>query len=62
YRLPVVLRYLQELSYKEISQFTGDSIEEIRGILQRAGRQLRDYLSDTDSSAEGENRWHPVRK
>ena len=64
YRLPVVLRYLQELSYEEISQFTGDSIEEIRGILQRAGRQLRDYLSDSDSdsSAEGENRWHPVRK
>ena len=62
YRLPVVLRYLQELSYEEISQFTGDSIEEIRGILQRAGRQLRDYLSDLDSSAEGENRWHPVRK
>lgn len=61
FRLPVVLRYLQELSYEEISEFTGESKEEIRGILQRAGRQLRDLLADIDSS-EGESKWHPVQK
>lgn len=62
YRLPVVLRYLQELSYDEISAYTGESRDEIKGILQRAGRQLRDVLNDLDSSSEGERGWHPVRK
>lgn len=62
YRLPVVLRYLQELNYEEISAFTGESPEEIRGIMRRAGRQLRDHLSDLDSSSEGEGHWHPARK
>jgi len=52
YRLPVVLRYLQELSYEEISDFTGESYDEIRGILQRAGRQLRDLLADMGQSEE----------
>ncbi|HOZ46202.1 MAG TPA: sigma-70 family RNA polymerase sigma factor [Candidatus Hydrogenedentes bacterium] len=60
-RLPVVLRYLQELSYREISGFTGESEEEIRGILYRAGRQLRDVLADLNES-EGESRWHRVRR
>lgn len=62
YRLPVVLRYLQELNYDEIAEFTGDTRDEIRGILQRAGRQLRDILADLDSSSEGEASWHPARK
>ena len=62
YRLIVILRYLQELSYSEIADFTGDSKDEIRGILQKAGRKLRDLLSEWDSSSEGEGRWHPVRK
>lgn len=44
YRLPVALRYMQELSYEEISRFTGESRDEVRGILHRAGRQLRDTL------------------
>lgn len=57
YRLPVVLRYLQELSYDEIADFTGDSRDEVRGVLQRAGRQLRDILADLDS-AEGASAWH----
>lgn len=48
YRLPVILRYLQELNYDEISAFTGETREEIRGVLQRAGSQLRDLLSDLD--------------
>jgi len=51
YRLPVVLRYLQELNYDEISQFTGQPREEVRGILQRASRQLRDLLADFDAKA-----------
>lgn len=61
YRLPVVLRYLQELSYDEISAFTGESRDEIRGVLQRAGRQLRELLSDVDTQ-EGNERWHPARR
>jgi len=61
YRLPVVLRYLQELTYDEIADFTGESRDELRGILQRAGRQLRDILADLDES-EGTTKWHPVRK
>jgi RNA polymerase sigma-70 factor (ECF subfamily) len=48
YRLPVVLRYLQELSYEEISRFTGESREEIRSILHRAVCQLRDVLTHKD--------------
>ncbi len=61
YRLPVVLRYLQELSYAEISEFTGESVDEIRGILHRAGRQLRELLADLDER-EGEGKWHRARK
>lgn len=62
YRLPVVLRYLQELSYQEISDYTGGSKEEIRGILQRAGRQLRDLLGDLKSEGRGDQDWHRARK
>ncbi|MBP8131766.1 MAG: sigma-70 family RNA polymerase sigma factor [Candidatus Hydrogenedentes bacterium] len=61
YRLPVVLRYLQELSYEEISRFTGESRDEIRGILHRAGRQLRDLLADLDQG-EGNVQWRHVDK
>ena len=61
YRLPVVLRYLQELSYQEISEYTGDSKEEIRGILQRAGRQLRELLGG-EGDSRGEQDWHRARK
>lgn len=62
YRLPVVLRYMQELDYDEISSFTGESKEEIRGMLQRAGRQLRDILAGEDLSSEGEGQWRRVHK
>jgi RNA polymerase sigma-70 factor (ECF subfamily) len=62
YRLIVILRYLQELSYAEIAEFTGESKSEVRGILQKAGRKLRDFLSEWDSSSEGEGRWRPVQK
>ena len=61
YRLPVILRYLQELTYEEIASFTGETLDEVRDILQRAGRMLRDKLADLDSS-EGEGRWLPARK
>jgi len=50
YRLPVVLRYMQELSYEEIARFTGDSPEEIRGILHRAMNQLRGMLAQRNVS------------
>jgi len=52
YRLPVVLRYLQELSYDEIAQFTGASRDEVRGLLQRAGKILREKLRDNDEEKE----------
>lgn len=61
YRLPVVLRYIQELSYDEISRFTGESRDEIRGILHRAGGQLRDVLADMDKE-EGISRWPRANK
>jgi len=62
YRLPVILRYLQELSYDEIGEFTGDTRDEIRGILQRAGRQLREILAETESDSEGNSGWHPAHE
>lgn len=63
YRLPVVLRFLQELSYDEISAYTGDSKDEIRGVLQRAGRQLRNILAEGEAvPKEGESNWHRARE
>lgn len=63
YRPIVVLRYLQELSYKEISDFTGESVHEVRGILQRASRQLRDELIDMKyHGSEGQTQWPPAQK
>lgn len=62
YRLPVVLRFLQELSYEEISEFTGESQEEIRGVLQQAVRKLRDVLRERDDKSEGETSWFRARK
>jgi RNA polymerase sigma-70 factor (ECF subfamily) len=63
YRLPVLLRYLQELSYDEITAFTGESRDETRGILQRASKLLRESLGDLDENEnDGEKRWRPVGK
>ena len=62
YRLPVVLRYLQELTYQEISDFTGESIAEIRGILHRASRQLRALLTEFERGADGEQEWPRAHK
>ena len=61
YRLPVMLRYLQELSYDEISAFTGESRDEIRGILHRASGQLREVLRGDDKE-EGHRTWPHVHK
>ena len=61
YRLPVVLRYLQELSYEEIARFTGESRDEVRGVLHRAARQLRDLLADMELPKE-DTSWQHARK
>lgn len=50
YQLPVVLRYVQEMSYEEISRFTGESYDEIRGILNRATRMLREMLERQEAA------------
>lgn len=62
YRLVVVLRYLQELTYNEIADFLGESYDEVRGILQKAGKMLRDALSNTDLGNERGSAWHRVHK
>ncbi len=63
YRLPIVLRYVQELSYDEISRFTGESREEIRGILHRANRLLREILTEPQNNEEkGPVRWRRASK
>ena len=61
YRLPVVLRYMQEMSYEEISSFTGDTVDEVRGTLRRAMRQLREWLKDEETT-EVVVPWRRVRK
>jgi len=60
FRLPVILRYLQELSYQEISHFTGESPDEVRGILQRALSQLKEILVEDDEQSQGEQDWRRV--
>ena len=62
YRLPVVLRYLQELSYQDICSFTGLSHDEVRGVLERATRQLRQVLVAADEELGGEASWHRAQK
>lgn len=52
YRLPVILRYMQELSHEEIARFTGETPEEVRGVLHRALAQLREALGDTQKVRE----------
>lgn len=56
YQLVVVLRYLQELSYEEIARFTGQSRDEVRGTLQRAGKLLRETLTES-ADERGETHW-----
>ena len=49
------------MSYDEISQFTGESREEIRGVLHRAGKQLRELLTDVNTTEDGAQ-WHRADK
>jgi RNA polymerase sigma-70 factor (ECF subfamily) len=60
YQLPVILRYLQELSYEEIGDFMELPKSTVRGILYRANRILRDELRDV--WARGEIEWPHVNE
>jgi RNA polymerase sigma-70 factor (ECF subfamily) len=62
YRLPILLRYLQELTYDEISRFMGVPVDEVRGLLHRGTTQLRRILDSGDSAGEEKIPWRPVRK
>ncbi len=62
YRLPVVLRYLQELTYNEIADFLGESQDEVRGLLYRASRLLREKLGGFRDNEERDSDWRPAHK
>ncbi len=68
YQLPVVLRYVQEMSYEEISRFNGESYDEILGVLNRAGKMLRESLEQKEikqgetSPQEDILKWHRAFK
>jgi RNA polymerase sigma-70 factor (ECF subfamily) len=59
YRLPVVLKFVEGMTYEEISRFTGESPGEIKGILNRAVKQLQKYLDKSDGEFI---RWQDVHK
>lgn len=59
YRLPVVLKYLEGMSYEEIGRFTGETPIEIKGIIQRATKLLRDMLIKEEGSSD---EWQDVQK
>jgi len=60
YQLPVILRYLQELSYEEIGHFMELPKSTVRGILYRANKILREELRDV--WARGEIEWPHVNE
>jgi len=62
YRLPLIMRYLQEASYSEIAHFTGQTHGEIRGLLQRGSGLLRKVISDQEKRDGGEMPWHRARE
>lgn len=59
YRLPVVLKFLEGMTYEEISRFTGESPGEIKGILQRAIKQLQKIFDNIDGETK---QWQDVHK
>ncbi|HOK08629.1 MAG TPA: RNA polymerase sigma factor [Candidatus Hydrogenedens sp.] len=59
YRLPVVLKFLEGMSYEEIGRFTGESPGEIKGILQRAVKQLQNIMENYGGEM---NQWQDVLK
>jgi len=60
YQLPVILRYLQELSYEEIGHFMELPKSTVRGILYRANKLLREELREV--WARGEMEWPHVNE
>ncbi len=50
---------MEGMTYEEISRFTGESPGEIKGILQRAVKQLQKILENTDGES---NQWQDVHK
>lgn len=59
YRLPVVLKYLEGMSYEEISRFTGESYSDIKNILQKATKLLKDMVLHKEESLE---KWQDAQK
>ena len=48
YRLPIVLRYFEELDYEEMAGILGVKRPQVGTLLFRAKRLLRSALSPTD--------------
>lgn len=46
YRLPLTMRYLDELSYEEIAEVLSLSPGQVKGLLYRGKQMLRERLSD----------------
>jgi len=60
YRLIVIMRYLQDMSYRQIASFLGVPASTVRGVLYRGNRLLRNYLHRfRDERGE---QWHHVSK
>jgi len=62
YRLPLIMRYLQESSYAEIAHFTGQTHGEIRGLLQRGSGMLREVILDQEKREGEDLPWHRARE
>ncbi len=56
YRLPILLRYMQDLSYEQIADFLGTSTGAVRGLLYRGNQTLRRRLKT--ALGDEEDRWH----
>ncbi|MFC1736725.1 RNA polymerase sigma factor [Candidatus Hydrogenedentota bacterium] len=59
-QLPVLLRYVGELSYHEIADFTDMPVSTVRGILYRANKILRQELRDIRGG--GSDNWLHANK
>ncbi|MFN8482773.1 MAG: sigma-70 family RNA polymerase sigma factor [Anaerolineae bacterium] len=52
YRLAVILRYWNDLSYEEIADATGSSVSAIKSRLHRARLMLADSIGETDTAEQ----------
>lgn len=52
YRLPIVLRYFEDLDYQAMAEILGVKRPQVGTLLFRAKRQLRSALSDRDEEPE----------